>query len=402
MTIYINDCSQSVKNMQLLKYNKKLESLPTPFYFYDLDLLRETLDRLRKESERYQYHVHYAMKANSNDRILTIIRDAGLGADCVSGNEVQKALNTGFDPAGIYFAGVGKTDAEIATGLCGNIGCFNCESEQELVVLNQLAVEHDLTARIALRINPDVNGNTHVYITTGMEENKFGIHQWELEEILRLIPGLRKLELTGLHFHIGSQITNMETFGLLCQRINEINAWFINRGFLLPVLNLGGGLGIDYHQPDEHPVPDFKSYFETIYNSLKPMKDQEVHFELGRSVVGQMGSLISTVMYIKKGRKKDFVILDAGMTELIRPALYRSHHRITNISKPNPPAGEGVLYDIVGPICETTDFLGKDVLLPVTARNDRVIIRSTGAYGQVMSFNYNLRDPARVVYSDDL
>jgi diaminopimelate decarboxylase len=388
--------------MQLLNHIQHLEAFETPYYYYDIDHLRKTLDALTHAASRYGYTIHYALKANTDDRVLQVIRKAGLGADCVSGNEVRKALETGFDPDLVFFAGVGKTDSEIRTGIEGRIGCFNCESLEEMEVLNQLAAEVDREIPVAFRINPDVRSDTHQYITTGSRDNKFGIQAWELETALDLIPRLTYLKLVGLHVHVGSQIIDMGVFRNLCQKVHELNRFILDRGFRISIINLGGGLGIDYHQPDRHSIPDFNAYFRLIHSSLKPESWQTVHFEPGRSIVGHMGSLIGRVLYVKKGTERDFVILDAGMTELIRPALYGSYHQINNLSKAGRPLQTGRLYDVVGPICETADFLGKGISLPVTERNDLIVIRSVGAYGQSMSSNYNLRSPARVVYSDDL
>jgi len=390
------------KIMQLLNHIHHFEAFQTPFYYYDMDLLRKTLDVLIREAARYHYIIHYALKANTDDRVLQVIQETGLGADCVSGNEVQKALASGFNPGLVYFAGVGKTDPEIRTGIRGRIGCFNCESIQEMQVLNQLAAEEDQKIRMALRINPDLQSDTHQYITTGSRENKFGIQIWELNDVLDALPQMPYLELVGLHVHIGSQIIDLAVFRNLCHKVNELNQFFFDRSFKLPILNLGGGLGIDYHQPDHHAIPGFESFFKLIHSTLKPKSWQTVHFELGRSIVGQMGSLISRVLYVKKGINRDFAVLDAGMTELIRPALYGSYHQISNLSKSGQPIQTDRSYDVVGPICETADFLGKGISLPQTERNDLMVVRSVGAYGQSMSSNYNLRSAARVVHSDDL
>ncbi len=384
---------------------EKLKNFPTPYYLYDLDLLRDSLSVLNKESSKFNYHVHYALKANTDPKVLQIIRDAGLGADCVSGNEVQMAIGQKFHPDKIYYAGVGKTDEEIKTGLKYEIGCFNCESEQEIGVVNEIASGMGKVARVALRINPDVDSKTHAYVTTGIQENKFGIHIWELEKVLELVNSLQNMELIGLHFHIGSQITNMDVFANLCLKVNEINKWLEEKGLKLPVINLGGGLGIDYEDPEGKSIPDFKAFFGTIHEHLKVRPYQQVHFELGRAVVAQMGSLISKVLFIKNGKTRNFAIVDAGMTELIRPALYQSVHKIENLTKSLQTQQElpaDNVYDVVGPVCETSDFLGKEVALPATDRGDLIAVYSTGAYGQSMASNYNLREKAGVVYTDDL
>ncbi len=369
----------------------------TPFYGYDMGLLRETLQAAATVARRYNYHVHYALKANTNAPVLEEIRRAGFGADCVSGNEVKKALESGFAAKKVVFAGVGKSDAELIFALENDIFCFNIESLPELEVLNELAGNLGKTARIALRINPNVNAKTHHYITTGLEENKFGINFWELPQLLEMLPELSNLKLIGLHFHIGSQITDMQVFKQLCLRVNEIQQWFLDRNIRVQHLNLGGGLGVNYHEPDADAIPDFSTYFGIFKEFLKPEPGQEVHFELGRALVAQCGTLFSKALYIKKGIKTNFVILDAGMTELIRPALYQSYHKIENLTSKAPESR----YDVVGPICESSDCFGKAVTLPETKRGDILAIRTAGAYGEVMSSSYNLREKAPAYYFEN-
>jgi diaminopimelate decarboxylase len=376
---------------------KKFAAQRTPFYYYDLGILRRTLTELKKESDKYGFVVHYAMKANTGDAVLKEICAYGLGADCVSGNEVRKAVESGFAASHIVFAGVGKSDEEINYALENDIFCFNCESVQELEVLHELAGKKKRTARVALRINPNVNANTHKYITTGLEENKFGINIWELESVVKLVQGLGNLQLVGLHFHIGSQITDLSAFRSLCMRVNELQEWFVSHKIALQHINVGGGLGVDYHDPDRHLVPDFATFFKIFDEFLERRPGQQVHFELGRAIVAQCGSLVSKVLYIKKGVNTNFAILDAGMTELIRPALYQSYHKIENLTS---TSRELMRYDVVGPICESSDCFGKAIDLPETKRGDLVAIRTTGAYGEVMASQYNLRDKVQAVYSE--
>lgn len=377
---------------------QKFQTLETPFYYYDLSILEKTLRQLQQVSEPRGYKVHYAMKANINDPILQMIKKFGFGVDCVSGNEVQKALETGFAADAVVFAGVGKTDREIRFALGNNIHSFNCESLQEIEVIDQLAGEMHKTAPIALRINPGVDAKTHHYITTGLEENKFGINFWELEDALTLLQRLENVRLIGLHFHIGSQITKMKVFKGLCLRVNEIQRWFREHYIEVEHLNLGGGLGVDYYRPDERVIPNFEKYFEVFQKFLEPFPNQVIHFELGRALVAQCSSLISRVIYVKNGLKTKFAILDAGMTELIRPALYQSYHKIENLSADGLPEK----YDVVGPICESSDCFGKAVTLPPTKRGDLIAIRSTGAYGEVMASRYNMRSLPPAIYSDEL
>ncbi|MEI6059267.1 MAG: diaminopimelate decarboxylase [Bacteroidota bacterium] len=377
---------------------QKFSLTPTPFYYYNLELLDATLVSLKREADNYGFIVHYALKANANSEILRRIESFGFGADCVSGNEVLKAVETGFPAHKIAFAGVGKSDEEILTGLKNDIHSFNCESLQELEVINHLAAGLNTIAPVALRLNPNVSANTHRYITTGLEENKFGINQWELESIVTKLATMKNIRLIGLHFHIGSQITDLGAFKSLCLKINEFQKWFQLRRISLPHLNVGGGLGIDYHEPDLHPVVDFAAYFRLFHDFLDVYPGQSVHFELGRALVAQCGSLVSKVLYIKNGVNTNFMILDAGMTELIRPALYQAYHKIENLSN---TGGELQRYDVVGPICESSDCFGKALQLPATSRGDLIAIRSTGAYGEVMSSNYNLREKVKAYYSDN-
>jgi diaminopimelate decarboxylase len=383
----------------------KFKTIPTPFYYYDVEVLKQTLQQVKAESSKYGYTVHYAMKANANNELVNIIRSYGLGADCVSGNEIKKAVECKFDSGHIVFAGVGKSDEEINYALDQSIFCFNCESLQELEVINELSKAKNKIASIALRINPNVNANTHKYITTGLEENKFGINLWELEAVVSALKELKNLKLIGLHFHIGSQITDLSSFKNLCLRVNEIQTWFVSHKITIENINVGGGLGVDYHEPDTNRFPDFASYFKLFNDFLELRPNQKVHFELGRAVIAQCGTLISKVLYIKKGVNTNFAILDAGMTELMRPALYQAYHKIENISKEYQVSGikyQELKYDVVGPICESSDCFGKAVNLPETFRGDIIALRTAGAYGEVMSNGYNLRDRVKAVYSDKI
>ncbi|HTL82588.1 MAG TPA: diaminopimelate decarboxylase [Bacteroidia bacterium] len=368
----------------------------TPFYAYDLPLLDKTIAACKLASEKHGYHVHYALKANSNPEIVTRIQKAGLGADCVSGNEVKRAVECGFSPSVIAFAGVGKSDEEIRIGITNDIFCFNCESLPEMEVIDQIAGSLNKKARIALRINPNVHANTHHYITTGLEENKFGISIHELPGVIAALADLKNLELTGIHFHIGSQITDLSVFRSLCMRVNELQEWFASKRISLQHINVGGGLGVNYHEPEKFSIPDFESFFYVFSKFLEVRKGQEVHFELGRALVAQCGALISRVLYVKKGVNTNFAILDAGMTELIRPALYQAYHKIENLT-PSPGATAN-RYDVVGPVCESSDCFGKAIDLPEIKRGDLIAIRTAGAYGEVMASRYNLREREKSLY----
>lgn len=370
----------------------------TPFYFYDMKLLDRTLEQVKEHGLSKGYHVHFAVKANFNFRILEKMLQAGLGIDCVSGHEVERAIEAGFKPNQIAFAGVGKTDEEIQIGLDHDIFSFNCESLQELEVLNDLASKAGKIANVAVRLNPNVSANTHKYITTGLHENKFGIHSDRLPDLFSLIPRLHSIKLTGIHFHIGSQVVDLNSYTQLCERVNEFQNRFEEQGFKLRHINLGGGLGINYEYPEEKSIPDFETFFGVFEQKLEVRPGQDVHFELGRSIVGQCGNVISKVLYIKEGVSTHFAVIDAGMTELIRPALYQAQHEIEVLTSDKSP----VIYDVVGPICESSDTFRRGISLPEVQRGDLVAIRSAGAYGEVMASSYNLRDRAKAYYSDGL
>lgn len=392
-----------------------IRGIETPFYFYDMDLFRRTVSELASLSARYGIRVHYAVKANSQERLMKHIASFGFGADCVSGNEVTYSSRCGFRPADIVFAGVGKTDREIISSLKLGIGTFNCESLEEIAAVDSLAASLGLKANVSVRINPDIDAHTHKYVTTGLYENKFGISRHEFEPLIELLGRCSSLNFHGLHFHIGSQITDVaDVYGLECRRAAEITSWFEDHGVTVENIDLGGGLGVDYEDPDGAPVPDFALWFKTISDNLPVRPWQSVHVEPGRSVVAQCGTLVSRVLFVKSGETKTFLILDAGMNDLIRPALYGAYHKIENLTAGERPdispdrtgedgSGSGMqVYDVVGPVCESSDVWGAGRLLPRSRRGDVMAIRSAGAYGQVMSSRYNLRDLAPAVYSDDL
>ena len=369
------------------------------FYFYDSELLQQTLDTINEEAGKHAgYKVHYAVKANVNPKVLQLIRHAGLGADCVSGGEIKAALDAGFPANEIVYAGVGKGDWEINLGLDADIFCFNVESVAELEIINELAAAKCKTARVAFRVNPDVGAHTHANITTGLAENKFGIALDDLIPTIERAHKMANIEFIGLHFHIGSQILDMNDFKKLCKKINEIQAELDAKGISVANINVGGGLGIDYDNPEAAPIPDFKKYFDTYATNLALREGQTLHFELGRAVVGQCGSLITRTLYVKQGTHKQFVIVDAGMTDLIRPALYQAHHKIENLSSREPLR----TYDVVGPICESSDVFDKAIELPCCHRGDLIAIRSAGAYGEIMASQYNCRQLPKGYVTEDL
>lgn len=385
--------------MTQLYNTEKFKGIRTPFYLYDTNILRKTLETINAETSKYDnFFVHYAVKANANLKVLKVINESGLGIDCVSGGEIEQVLKAGFPANKIVFAGVGKSDWEIELGLEKGILSFNVESIQELEVINEIAERMNKVATVCFRINPNVGAHTHANITTGLAENKFGIAMDDMEKVIEMAQGMKNVVFKGLHFHIGSQILEMDDFVALCNRVNELQDQLEAKGIKLEIINVGGGLGIDYNDPVGNPIPDFKAYFETYNKYLKLRPGQSVHFELGRAVVGQCGALITKVNYVKcntlqnyadnaKAGVKQFVIVDAGMTDLIRPALYDAHHKTYNIS--SDEAEE--TYDVVGPICESSDVFDKDIKLNKTKRGDYVAMLSAGAYGEIMASSYNCR-----------
>ena len=377
----------------------KLQSIQTPFYYYDTELLRQTLRTINEEAGKHEgFVVHYAIKANANPRLLRIIREAGLGADCVSGGEIEASVKAGFPASKIVYAGVGKSDWEINLGLDNDIFCFNVESIPELEVINELAAAKGKVARVAFRLNPNVGAHTHANITTGLAENKFGIAMRDMLTVIAEAERMENVKFVGLHFHIGSQILDMGDFQALCNRVNELQDELERHRIRVEHINVGGGLGIDYEHPNRLPIPDFKAYFDTYAKKLKLRNGQTLHFELGRAVVAQCGSLITRTLYIKEGATKKFAIVDAGFPDLIRPALYQAYHKIENITSEEPKQP----YDVVGPICESTVVFAKQIDLNEARRGDLMAIRSAGAYGEIMASQYNCRKLPIGYMSDEI
>ena len=400
-----------MRSINTLEYNmldintiEQLDNIATPFYYYDMELFRNTLDHVAELAERHDIKVHYAIKANVERKLLELISAKGFGADCVSGNEVLHAHSCGFPAEKIVYAGVGKSDKEIHDALMLGIEAFNCESLQEIFVINEMAHIHGVKANVSVRINPDIDAHTHKYVTTGLYENKFGISQHEFDKLIEILQKSEHINFIGLHFHVGSQITRVEeVFGLECRRVNEIVRYFENKGLRVNNINLGGGLGVDYDDPDGSAIADFGTWFSTIAANIERRPDQAVHVEPGRSLVAQCATLISRVVFVKSGETKNFLIMDAGMNDLIRPALYGAYHKIENLSASQRqffPTFQA--YDIVGPVCESSDVWGAGRLLPLSVRGDLMAIRSAGAYGQVMASRYNMKDLAPAVFSDAL
>ena len=377
---------------------ERLQKIQTPFYYYDTEVLRQTLRTINEEAGKHEgFVVHYAVKANANPKILRIIREAGLGADCVSGGEIEASIKAGYPASKIVYAGVGKADWEINLGLDNDIFCFNVESIPELEVINELAAKKGKVARVAFRLNPNVGAHTHANITTGLAENKFGIAMRDMLTVINEAQNMANVKFVGLHFHIGSQILDMGDFQALCNRVNELQDELERHRIQVEHINVGGGLGVDYEHPNRLPIPDFKAYFDTYAKKLKLRNGQTLHFELGRAVVAQCGSLITRTLYIKEGATKRFAIVDAGFPDLIRPALYQAYHKIENITSEEPKEA----YDVVGPICESTDVFAKQIDLNKTRRGDLLAIRSAGAYGEIMASQYNCRKLPKGYLSDE-
>lgn len=398
ITRYKNFCKKQYNEMFDIKTIEALTTHSTPFYYYDMQLLRQTLEVLRSAVDKYGYNMHYAVKANANPRILRTISSYGFGADCVSGNEVVRAVECGFPANKVVFAGVGKSDIEIETALKLGIFCFNCESVQEIEVINEIANRLSKTANVALRLNPGIDAHTNKRINTGLADSKFGIDFNKMEDTVRKVQNLKNIKLVGLHFHIGSQILDTEPYRLLCERSNEMQEKLANMGIQLPEINLGGGLGVDYYNPDQNPIPSFGEFIEVIHSNLQVREGQRVHFEFGRAVVAQCGTMVAKVLYTKPASQTTFAILDAGFTDLIRPALYGSYHKIENLTSSST---KEETYDVVGPICESTDVFAQGVKLPETQRGDLICFRTAGAYGEIMASQYNLRNLPKSYFSEN-
>ncbi len=378
---------------------ERFDRLETPFYYYDTALLDRTLEEAKRCAAAIPTaEIHFAVKANANPVVLRHMRDAGIGADCVSGGEIERCLEVGIPASKIVYAGVGKTDREIRLGIEKGILCFNVESLPEIEIIGQLAAEQKKTARIALRINPNIDAHTHKNITTGLEENKFGISVDDMEKAMKAVIRADYLQLFGLHFHIGSQILKFGCFTTLCKKINSLQDLLEKKGYpVMPGINVGGGLGVDYAHPEKHPMPDFEKYFATFAKHLKLRPGQTLHFELGRALSAQWGTLVTRAILVKKTKTKQFAIVDAGFTDLIRPALYQAHHQIVNLSS----RAQKQTYDVVGPICESSDVFDTDIKLPAVRRGDLLALLSAGAYGFVMASQYNCRRLPKEYTSED-
>ncbi|MFO7769922.1 MAG: diaminopimelate decarboxylase [Roseovarius gahaiensis] len=360
----------------------------TPFYCYSTATLTRHFRLFDEALEGTEHLVCYAMKAASNQAILKTLAGLGAGMDVVSGGEYARAKAAGVPGERIVFSGVGKTRDEMRVALEGGIRQFNVESEPEMAALNAVALELGVKAPIAVRVNPDVDAKTHAKIATGKSENKFGIPITRAKEVYAEAAAMPGLDVVGIDVHIGSQLTELEPFRLAYEKVAELTEALRAEGHDIRRLDLGGGLGIPYTRSNEAP-PLPTDYGQLIKDTLGHL-GCEIEIEPGRLVVGNAGILVSRVVYVKSGEGRDFLILDAAMNDLIRPAMYDAHHDIVPLTQP-APAAEQAPYDIVGPVCESGDTFAKGRMMPELAEGDLVAFRSAGAYGAVMSSEYNTR-----------
>jgi len=375
------------------KLTQLAEQFGTPLYVYSRATLERHWHAFDKSVADHPHLVCYAVKANSNLGVLNTLARLGSGFDIVSGGELERVIAAGGDPAKVVFSGVGKTEAEMKRALELKIKCFNVESEPELERLNKVAGELGVKAPISLRINPDVDAKTHPYISTGLRDNKFGIAFDRAPEVYRLAQGLDNLTVCGIDCHIGSQLTDIEPFIDATDRLLALIDDLKAAGIKIKHLDVGGGLGVVYR--DELP-PQPSDYAKALLARLANHQDLELIFEPGRAIAANAGVLLTRVEFLKHTEHKNFAIIDAAMNDLMRPALYQAWQDIIPVA---PRDGEPSTYDLVGPICETGDFLGKDRSLVIES-GDLLAVRSAGAYGFAMSSNYNTRTRAAEVMVD--
>lgn len=364
----------------------------TPCYVYSRATFEANYHRFNAPWGKHPHRICYAVKANSNIAILNLLARLGAGFDIVSGGELERVVQAGGDPASVVFSGVGKQAAEIARALELNIRCFNIESFSELQLLNQLAGDAGKAANISIRINPDVDPKTHAYIATGLKENKFGISSDQLIEIYKQAAALPHIEIAGIDCHIGSQITELSPFLNAMEETLKLADKLSSEGIEIDHINMGGGLGVQYQQ--ENP-PQIEEYAASLLQLLGS-RDLELVFEPGRYIAASSGILLTKVTYLKNNHDKHFAVVDAAMNDLLRPALYQAWQQVTPV---RPDSAVARVYDIVGPICESGDFLAKDRTLKLK-EGDLIAIESVGAYGFAMSSNYNSRNRAAEVMVD--
>ncbi|BAV32985.1 diaminopimelate decarboxylase [Sulfuricaulis limicola] len=394
--------SFSYRDRQLYAENVRLadiaQQLGTPCYVYSRAALEDRFQAFADALKGRDHLVCYAVKANSNLAVLNLLARLGSGFDIVSGGELERVLAAGGDPAKVVFSGVGKTRDEMHRALAAGIYCFNVESEAELEVLNEIAGELGKPAPVALRVNPDVDPATHPYIATGLKQSKFGIDIAQAMTAFERARSLPHLRVTGIACHIGSQLTDLAPVVEALDRVLGLANTLLDKGFTLQHLDLGGGLGIRYNE-EQPPSPD--AYIRAILDRLASKgghgRKLRLVFEPGRAIVGNTGLLLTRVLYLKHGSEKNFAVVDAAMNDLLRPALYEAWHDITPVAVDAPR--KMLKYDVVGPVCESGDFLGHDRELGIEA-GDLLAVVSAGAYGAVMSSNYNTRPRAPEVMVD--
>ena len=386
------------KNNQLMAENLPVKQLAeqfgTPLYVYSRATLERHWHAFNNAFGEHPHLVCFAVKSNPNIAILNVMAKLGSGFDIVSQGELERVLAAGGDAAKVVFSGVAKSHQEIARALEVNIRCFNVESEAELLRINQIAGEMSKIAPISLRVNPDVDAHTHPYISTGLKENKFGVSVEQAREVYKLAATLPNIKIVGMDCHIGSQLTELQPFLDAVDRLIVLMEQLKQDGIHLKHLDLGGGLGVTY--TDEAP-PHPTEYAKALWEKLSAFSELEIIVEPGRAITANAGILVTKVEYLKSNESRNFAIVDAGMNDMIRPALYQAYMNILEIDR--TLAREEKIYDVVGPICETSDFLGKQRKLAI-AEGDYLAQRSAGAYGASMSSNYNSRPRTAEVMVD--
>ncbi len=377
---YVNDIL-TFDNIDIQELGQTIE---TPYYLYSENIINKNVDEYISELQNIDSLICYSVKANSNLSILSLFAKKGLGFDIVSGGELQRVMKAGGDMSKVVFSGVGKTDEEIEFALKQNIYCFNVESQGELNRIQTIASSLDVRANISLRVNPEIDAKTHPYITTGLSENKFGISQNDVLNSFKIISNFDSLNICGIDYHIGSQITDLEPFTDSAKKVLSIINELKKQNIFLSHVDLGGGLGISYN--NESPVSR-GDYVQSVVDIFKDT-NLKIIFEPGRSIIGDSGILVTKVIETKNNKLgKNFIIVDAGMNDLIRPPLYNAYHKISSVTKHSTTKD---VFDVVGPVCETADFFGKDRHLSANI-GDLIVIEDTGAYGFVLSSNYNSR-----------
>ena len=369
----------------------------TPFYVYSAEGLRNNFLALKNAFGDRQHHIHYAIKANPNLALLALLNKLGAGFDVVSGGELTRVLKAGASADNIVFSGVGKSQHEIELALKESIACINIESAAELDRLQSCAARMNVTAKVAIRVNPDVDAGTHEYISTGLKENKFGIDSETAIELFKKMQTLENINPVGIAYHIGSQITTLAPYVDSIKKVLGLIDQLESLGIRIQNLDMGGGLGIRYQ--DETP-PSFEAYVNSLVDTVdKSHGHLNISIEPGRSIIGNAGLLVTRVEYLKNNNDKHFAIVDAAMNDLIRPALYKAWMTISEVSMDNTAAKQS--YDVVGPVCESADFLGKNRELSIN-QGDLLAVQSSGAYAMSMSSNYNSRPrPPEILIDND-